>query len=62
MASVQADKETYSLGETIVIRKKNKFVRLGSVFRRTIHRADFLRGLQDGNLRSKPHVEGEHSL
>ena len=41
MASVQADEETYSLEETILIRKKNKFVRLGSVFRRTIHRAVF---------------------
>ena len=39
MASVQADEETYSLEETILIRKK--IVRLGSVFRRTIHRADF---------------------
>ena len=60
MASVQADEETYSLEETILIRKK--IVRLGSVFRRTIHRADFLRGLQDGYLKSKPHVESEHFL
>ena len=44
MASVQADEETYSLEETILIRKKNKFVRLGSVFRRTIT-GQFLRGL-----------------
>ena len=59
MASVQAEEETYSLEETTHSLKKNKFVRLGSVFRRTIHRADFLHGLQDGYLRSKPYVEGE---
>ena len=41
MASVQAEEETYSLEETILISKKTNFVRLGSVFRRTIHRADF---------------------
>ena len=64
MASVQTDEETYSSDETILIRKKKcstgVFSRVFSGERFTGQ--IFLRGLQDGYLRSKPHVEGEHFL
>ena len=60
MASAQADEETYSLEETILIHK-NKFVDWGvfSGERSTGH--IFLHGLQDGYLKSQTHVEGEQS-
>ena len=60
MASVQADEETYSLEETILIRKKK--CSTGERFQANDSQGRFLRGLQDGYLRSKPHVEGEHFL
>ena len=61
MASVQADEETYSLEETILIRKK-QICSTGECFQANDSQGSFLRGLQDDYLRSKPHVEGEHFL
>ena len=46
--------------ETILVRGKCKFIRLGSVFRQTIHKqGGFRHGPRDGYLSSKSHAEGE---
>ena len=46
--------------ETILVRRKFAFLRLGSIFRQTIHKeGGFQQFLQDDYLSSKPYVEGE---
>ena len=65
--SVQADEETYSLEETILIRepkneKKTNLFDWGVFSGERFTGQIFLRGLQDGYLRSKPHAECEHFL